>query len=223
MLQILSTLGIFVSLVLSLFLFWREVKRTSISEEKTIDVLFVSLVLAIVVGRLFYIGFNFQEFQPTIFKSVLIYAFPGLFEFGFWFGFFLAWFLYSRKQKLDFYQLMKMLLLPILLATTLFFFFYYLKSKELYFIYKACAFLLLLLVYRFVVIRLYKQEKISLKGLFMYFISGASLFNFVIDFFKGAAVYLFGQKVLSIEQLFYGAIFLWGAGWWFKNLLQRKK
>ncbi len=221
--QLLLQLGVFVSLVLCLFLFWREIKRTSASEEKTIDVLFASLFLGIISGRGLYIILNWSEFEPTILKILLFYAFPGISELGFWLGFLLSWAVYSKKQKLDFYQLMKMLILPLLLAGTLLSGFYYLQSAKPYFIYKGAAFLLLLLLYRLVIVGFYKREKISLKGLWMFLITGLSLFNFVVDFFKDEAVYLFGQKVLRFEQLFYGAVFLWGTVWWFKNLLFKKK
>lgn len=196
----LSGIGIFLSLALALFLFWRNIRKTALSEEKLIDILFASAVSGLVLGRIGYILFHYEVFAPSLLRGFLLFTYPGVQEIAFWLGFFLTWGLASMKQKLSFDQMVRLLAVPLLLARTLIGFFSFVRTFSLAHVYETLALLVLLGAY-YLLRRQTKQGKVSETALRNFLFGALALPAFIIDFWSGDRVYFASQNILSQEQL----------------------
>jgi prolipoprotein diacylglyceryltransferase len=85
----------------SLFFFWRELKTTSLDEEKTVDQLITSLLISFLVARIAYVIAKLPFFLSYPWKIVFFYVFPGQSDFFFWLTFISYWLSVSRKEKTD--------------------------------------------------------------------------------------------------------------------------
>lgn len=76
-----SVLWLIISCALAGFVLWRKLRRERVdSEDKIFDTICISLIGGLVIGRLFYILFNFQRFGLDLFTWVAISVFPGYIE-----------------------------------------------------------------------------------------------------------------------------------------------
>ncbi len=126
MIPVLLDLGIFkiytqgIFLVLAFFwgsfMLWKHVTLTSYKEEDIFDVLFMSIFGGLLVGRIFHVLLNFDQFGYDILKFVLINGYPGIHGIGAVFGFLLSFYLFSMWKKMDLRKIIDYLVSPILLA-----------------------------------------------------------------------------------------------------------
>ncbi len=84
------------------FFIWKLVRLTSYKEEDIFDGFFLSLLGAIVGGRLIYVLLNFADFGFDILKIILINGYPGLSLYGSFMGGFLGLYFYLALKKISF-------------------------------------------------------------------------------------------------------------------------
>jgi len=100
------TLGFFLGIgfFLTAFIIWRRLKELGLREEKIIDSILFSFLVALFFSRVFFIVQNFSEFGWFFSRWIFVARFPG---FSFWGGVgggFLGLFLFCYKQKWDFWR-----------------------------------------------------------------------------------------------------------------------
>ncbi|MEN9328138.1 MAG: prolipoprotein diacylglyceryl transferase [Candidatus Parcubacteria bacterium] len=112
------TFGLFLVLAFfwSSFLLWKNSRLTSYKEEDIFDGLFVSLLGALFVGRIFYVVFHFDKFGFNLMKFLLINGYPGLNLYGCLLGGFIAMALFSNPKKFSFFEVLDYVISPIFLA-----------------------------------------------------------------------------------------------------------
>lgn len=112
------TFGVF--LVLAFFwgsyLLWKLIRLTSYSEEDIFDGLFWILGGGLVVGRLFYVIFNFKEFGFNLLKIILINGYPGLSIYGALIGGIITALLFFSSKKIKFVEVADYFVPPLLLS-----------------------------------------------------------------------------------------------------------
>jgi len=199
-------LGVFLSLFICLFLFWRNIRKTAFNEEKLLDVLFLSSLTGLVIGRAAYVMLYVKKLELTILKSISLFDYPGINEFFFWFGFFIIWFIYARRQKISFLSLIILLATPILIAKTLLSLFplILLPNVTTFAIFLTYIILTGIL---FMIFRWLKNNIYFDKVVWFYMLLALAIPNFVVDFFKADKVYWIGQQYITREQgLAFGVI-----------------
>ena len=214
--------GVFLTLILTLFLIWRNLHHTSFNEEKYLDLLFNTSLGGLILGRILFIIFNYTAFKPSFLKAILLFAYPGVNEFGFWLGFFLLWFVYLQKHKVNKNTVIKMLFLPLLAGRAFLSIFSAIKAMNLLFLGIALTYLCLLAI-GFLIIKAVKNAKIKDNHLWIYLFVILAIPNFIIDFFKSERVYLDLLKVISLEQLPYLGVIILGLGWLLINYIRLRK
>lgn len=90
---------------LATFFIWRRLKELGIEEERVIDLIIIAALFGLIFGRIFFIIQNISllGIDPT--HWLLIRRYPGLSFWGAMGGIFLAVYIFSRRQVLDFWQL----------------------------------------------------------------------------------------------------------------------
>jgi prolipoprotein diacylglyceryltransferase len=215
-------IGIVVMLMVVLFLFWRELRRSALQEEKTIDILFASSIIGLIVGRLAYVGLHYIQFSAAWIKIVLPFVYPGVTESAFLIGFLGSLWVYCRKNKLDYLLIVKLLVAPLFVAKLMLLVLSFVTSFALFYIFGFLVMSFGALITYFV-LRKAKQNKLPPLLLFHCFIGFEALTIFIIDFFKGDTVYLLGFRLLGVEQLLMLAVFFWITVWAVKNIISSKK
>ncbi len=107
-------LGVIIGMALGI----REAKRTGQNPEDYMDLLFYVLILAIIVSRLFYVAFRWDNYKNDL-LSILNFREGGLSIYGVVIGGFIAAFLYTRKKKLNFLQITDTLVPSLILGQAL--------------------------------------------------------------------------------------------------------
>lgn len=112
------TSGVFLvlSLFWSAFFLWKNISLTSYKEEEIFDGLFLSLIGGLFIGRAIYVIINFSEFGLNILKFILITGYPGIYFFGFVFGFFLFWYIFMSVKKIPYRKCIDYIVPPFFLA-----------------------------------------------------------------------------------------------------------
>lgn len=112
------TFGVFLVLAFfwSAFLLWKNARLTSHKEDDIFDGLLVSILGALLVGRLFYVLFHFDKFGFNVIKFLLINGYPGLSLYGCLLGGFIVMALYSNPKKFGFFEMMDYMISPLFLA-----------------------------------------------------------------------------------------------------------
>ncbi|OGK64829.1 hypothetical protein A2313_00420 [Candidatus Roizmanbacteria bacterium RIFOXYB2_FULL_41_10] len=194
-------LGVFLTLVVFLFLFWRNLRKTSLNEEKMVDALFGAGVFALVIGRIAYIIMNYDLFRGNLLTPFLLVNYPGITEFYFWMAFFVYWFIYGYQKKIGFVTLTKVFLAPLVTAKILLTAFSLIKEFSLAGLVMLASLLILIGAY-LILTHLLKNKSLKEKPFFLLMVY-LLLPNFLVDFFQKERVYFVGLKFLSIEQLPY--------------------
>jgi phosphatidylglycerol---prolipoprotein diacylglyceryl transferase len=116
----LSSFGLFLilGLILMTFAIWKISRAYEVDEEKSLDLLLLSLVGAFLSARVLYILLNFQAFD-SFFKWILINKYPGLSFWGAILGGFLIMRIFYRKFKLNFWQVADFFIVGLFVAATL--------------------------------------------------------------------------------------------------------
>jgi len=194
-------LGVSFSLILVLFLFWRNIRKTSYSEEKLVDALFVSGVVGLIIGRVFQVITYPQAYAGGILTWLNLVSYPGVFGFFFWVGFLGFWLAYGLRKKYPIKSLLKLLLAPLVYGTLLLSVFSLLITAGWAEVLNISLSLLLIGIY-FLVTRVLKKTQFKERhglslGLYL------SIPPFMVDFLKEGRVYFLEQKLVSLEQLPY--------------------
>lgn len=100
------TFGVFLVLAFfwGAFLLWKNFLLTSYKEEDIFDGLFISLAGGLFIARLVYVILHFDSFGFNVIKFLLINGYPGLSLYGFVFGGFSSFFIYSLVKKVKFLE-----------------------------------------------------------------------------------------------------------------------
>lgn len=88
-----------------MWLVWRLARAWDLNEEKTLDLIFLTLIGAIVGARVYFAILNVQLFFPSLINLVLINKVPG---FSFWGGLLGGWlslYYFSKRMRQNFWQL----------------------------------------------------------------------------------------------------------------------
>ncbi|MEX1052416.1 MAG: prolipoprotein diacylglyceryl transferase family protein [Patescibacteria group bacterium] len=83
------------------FLLWKNFLLTSRKEEEIFDGLFISISGGLLLGRVFHVALNFEDFGFSIFKFILINGYPGISIYGFLIGAFVSMWLYFNMRNID--------------------------------------------------------------------------------------------------------------------------
>lgn len=204
--------GVALTILTVLFLFWRELKRSALQEEKIIDILFASSSIGLVVGRLVYVFLHLPQFQDSFIKAVLLFVYPGVSEGAFVIGFLGSLWVYSHKNKIDYAGLIKILLVPLLVGRILLLIFSFITSFALFYII-GLVIMIVMLGIAFLLLKAAKQNKVLPTSFLYCFIGAEALYLFIIDFFKSGTVYFLGFKLLSIEQTGALIALVWVGAW----------
>lgn len=214
-----------IAFLVSTFLIFREAKKEYLDEEKIFDVVFLSLISALVGSRLFYIIEHFDSFGFSILNWLLVNAKPG---FSLWggLGVGLAVFLLSiKKEKLPLFKMFNMMTVSLLLSLMLGYLGLFLAGGEIgtpttlpwgvvFFstlkrhpvsLYKVFASLLTLII----LLRLnlvFRQKKIPAGSLFFSFIIIQSFLLFLIAFFKEDAIVI--GRFFKLDHFIYLVLLL---------------
>lgn len=102
-----SSFGIFLALgfLFGLFLIWRLARAWDLDEEKTLDLTLLTFAGGLFGARLYFVLEHLQYFTASPLNLFLINKIPG---FNFWGGFLGGWlilFIFTRRYRLDFWQL----------------------------------------------------------------------------------------------------------------------
>ncbi len=101
-----SSFGFFLllSFFLSSFIIWRIIRFYDVDEEKTTDLLLLTLIVSLLTSRLYFIAAHLQVFD-SLEKIILINKYPGLSFWGAFIGGFLSLRLFSLRFKLSFWKI----------------------------------------------------------------------------------------------------------------------
>jgi hypothetical protein len=192
-------LGVFLTLVLFLFLFWRLLRKTALNEEKMMDALFAAGIFALVFGRAAYVATHYQFFKGSWLSPFLLVNYPGVNEFFFWLSFLVYWLIYTARKKITLGQLVKVLMPPIVFSKLLLSLFSLIKEPNLALMLELAILPLLIAIY--LAVNKFAVNKSPFKdNPWLSLVLYLAIPNFVIDFFKDDKVYFLGQKLVSFDQ-----------------------
>lgn len=102
-----STFGILVALgyLFAIFLIWRLSRAWDLDEEKILDLTLLTFLGGMVGARVYFVFEHWNFFAPSLLKMALFYKYPGFSFWGALLGGWLTLFYFSRRFKLDFWQI----------------------------------------------------------------------------------------------------------------------
>lgn len=112
------TFGIFLALAFfwASFLLWKLVRLTAYKEEDVFDTMFLSLIIGLISGRLFYVLFHFKEFGLDILKIILVNGFPGISLYGLIIGFVTTFIIILSIKKIKVDEIIDYTITPAFIA-----------------------------------------------------------------------------------------------------------
>lgn len=102
-----SSFGVFLTmgLLLGIFLVWRLCRAWDLDEEKILDITLVTFMGGLIGARLYFVISHLQLFMASPLNLILINKFPGFSLWGGILGGWLMLFFFTRRKRLDFWQL----------------------------------------------------------------------------------------------------------------------
>lgn len=102
-----SSFGVFLAMgfLLGIFLIWRLSRAWDLEEEKVLDLVLMTFLGGLAGARLYFALENLHIFIPNFLRLILINKYPGLSFWGAFLGGWLSLFYFSRRQKMDFWQI----------------------------------------------------------------------------------------------------------------------
>ncbi|MCR4326945.1 MAG: prolipoprotein diacylglyceryl transferase [Candidatus Roizmanbacteria bacterium] len=199
------------SVLIALFMLWRELRRTSFKEEEVFDMVFVSSLLALIIGRLFFFLLENPPFQFTFFNFLIVYVFPGFSLLGIYLGFFGGLFTLCLRHKVPFVDLIKRLAVPFLSMLAIHAFL--VAAKDLAWApLVVCALYVLFIFVMSSILKLERTAKIRERALFpavLFILSFVAFISWI-----GYSVMLAGKiEAPPIEPLAFGGLALISAVW----------
>ncbi len=115
-----SSFGVFLllSIMAATYLIWKQARLYEIDLEKILDLILLSLVGALIGARIYYIIFHLSLFN-SLPKLLLINRYPGLSFWGGLIGGFLALKVFSKRLKMDFWQIMDFALVGLFVGISI--------------------------------------------------------------------------------------------------------
>lgn len=98
--------GLFMALafLVGSFIVWRRAKEEAFDEEKIFDAIIFTTLFALLGARIYYLLFNFKDFGFNLLKWFWLTRYVGLCFHGGLFGGILGLFLFTKREKWDFWQ-----------------------------------------------------------------------------------------------------------------------
>ncbi|PJE68559.1 hypothetical protein COU96_03225 [Candidatus Shapirobacteria bacterium CG10_big_fil_rev_8_21_14_0_10_38_14] len=222
----LLTVGAF----LSSFVVWRRLRELGIKEEKTIDFILTLAFFGLIFARIIYIFWHFDQFGFSLSRWFLLGRYSGLSFWGGMLGFWLALWLFIKREKKDFWQLADELsfgLLPLLILaktgcffdgcslgkpTNLFWGIYFpgtfLRRQPV----SALAVVFLFLIFLFLIwlerrwrlLAWYKSKACGF--VFLTFLSLLFLVNFILAFWRDSQLYFYWAEIFLSLTGFLAAV-----------------
>jgi len=81
------------------FLFWRELRRSGVDEDKIFDLMFYATMVGVVASRVAFVVFHWELFRDTWLRTIAIWVQPGFSLYGAVIGALLTLIFLSRKEK----------------------------------------------------------------------------------------------------------------------------
>lgn len=237
--------GFFIALAYlgSAYLFWKEGKKQGYQEEKLLDFSIITLVAALIGGRILYVLINYEQFSNRLIKIVYFWE-GGFAYYGSLMVVLLVGTYFIRKWRWSFLQIADIGALAGLVAIffgkigsflsgndygTLTnlpwgFSFAYLEGKrhpvQLY----EAFFAVIIFLFLF---RKYKRRigsnDFRSGEIFFYFLFFSNLGRFLLEFFRGDASYFFGVKLASFISLILAVLALFSLYFYqYRNLTEDK-
>lgn len=102
-----SSFGVFLTLgfILGIFLIWRLARAWDLDEEKILDLSLLTFLGGLVGARVFFGLANFSFFADNLFKIIFFTKYPGFSFWGAFLGGWLTLYFFSKRFKLDFWQI----------------------------------------------------------------------------------------------------------------------
>lgn len=91
--------------LLAAFIAWRRLREIGFKEEKVIDLTIIAAGWSLIFSRLFYVLANWSNFKFDFISWINLSRFPGLTYSGAMVGFLVYLYLFSRKEKWNFWQI----------------------------------------------------------------------------------------------------------------------
>ncbi|GAB4219720.1 MAG: prolipoprotein diacylglyceryl transferase [Candidatus Microgenomates bacterium] len=115
------TYGVFLVLAFfwALFILWKNIRLTSYKEEEIFDGVFSAIFFGLFLGRLVYVILNFDQFGFSFLKFILINGYPGIAVYGFLFGFFFYFWIFTKINKLKYLEVVDYLMTSFFIALVL--------------------------------------------------------------------------------------------------------
>lgn len=215
-------IGIVMIFLVALFVFWREIQRTPLNEEKIFDFLFVSLVFGLFLSRIFFVLYHASLFRPFLLRILLPLTYPGFDVVGFVIGFFSSLYVLCVRNKVDFTLLTRHVVFPLFLIRILIDVLSFALTLQISFVPEALLLVLFMWVLTFIQTAI-KEERFPPEGVFFYFCSSFIFTSYIVDFFRIDRVYFLGQKLISVEQVLMVLAILFTFKWWIPFLFSNKK
>ncbi len=192
-------IGVFIAILVAVFLFWKNIRRTALNEEKLMDALLAASVTGFIFSRIGYIVYNSAEFSDNLLKGFLLFTYPGTLETFFFVGLFLSFAMYSYRQKIAFDNIIKLLALPIIAGRSIIELFTLVISFNILRLVNIVLYLIFFIFILFLFKRLKDNKKFQAILKYILFIA-LLIPAFIIDFFAGVNVYFLSQKIITVNQ-----------------------
>lgn len=102
-----SSFGVFLALgfLLGVFLIWRLSRAWDLDEEKILDLTLLTFLGGLIGARVYFVMEHLDYFAVNLSKAILFYKFPGFSFWGALLGGWLTLFYFTRRLRLDFWQI----------------------------------------------------------------------------------------------------------------------
>lgn len=110
--------GFFLALafLVGTFVIWKEGRKKNFDEEKVLDFILISILGGLLVGRILFVGFNWELFATNLTAIVLFWNIPGFYGLGIVVGSLISGVLYLRKQRWPIFDVYNITVIGLLLA-----------------------------------------------------------------------------------------------------------
>ena len=106
---------IFIGIILGSILLFKEVKKRNIDEDKIVNLIFIGLISAFIGARLYYVLFNFNVYKENPIDIFKVWE-GGLAIHGGIIAAIIVILIYSKKHKMNFYELLDLLVVSLILG-----------------------------------------------------------------------------------------------------------
>jgi|APSaa5957512622_1039677.scaffolds.fasta_scaffold05212_4 prolipoprotein diacylglyceryltransferase len=105
---------IFLGIFVGGFVWWQKGREENFDEEPLMDVLLSSLIVSMIVGRVWYLFSNWSQFAGSFYKMIFITKFPGISYEGVVLGGVLSLGFFAYKKSFDVWKILDLSVLSLL-------------------------------------------------------------------------------------------------------------